>query len=417
MSMRLGLLLGLLTAAQSLAQVATNGPGPAAPLRITDPAAVTVSNAPFSGERMAPKKKAGATPKPVLMATARKTPAAAPTSIPAPTNAPVAPPLAINAPAVVGERIVVVRGKADINGETIGHLKRGDTVTVLEEVTIHPKMDEPSRWAKIALPAGIHVWVNQMYLDTNGAVQPPKLNVRTGPGENYSVVGLLHKGDVIAELSRKGDWREIAAPAGTYAFVAAHLLRPAAAPAAEKPAVVVAPTPKLVEPPRVVAPPAPALTTTTVLPPPAKPTAPPAAPATANPPLATTPPPAPVVVPAAPALEAAPTTPTTPPPAAELPVAAAVPATPIAPAMELPAKRIVQREGIVRGLVSIQAPTHFQLQSLDNGKIINYLYGAGTNVDWKKLRGRTVIVTGEEGLDERWPNTPVIMVDQVKVIP
>ena len=64
MSMRLGLLLGLLTAAQLPAQVATNGPGPAAPLRITDPAAVTVSNAPFSGERMAPKKKAGAAPAP-----------------------------------------------------------------------------------------------------------------------------------------------------------------------------------------------------------------------------------------------------------------------------------------------------------------------------------------------------------------
>jgi hypothetical protein len=31
--------------------------------------------------------------------------------------------------------------------------------------------------------------------------------------------------------------------------------------------------------------------------------------------------------------------------------------------------------------------------------------------------GKRVIVTGEEELDERWPNTPVITVDTIKTVP
>ncbi len=378
-------------------------------------------------------------------------PAAKPDKKPAPTPSEGKPvvPLPRNTPVLVSERVVVVRGKPDINGETIGHLKRGDTVTVLEEVTIHPGQDEPARWAKIALPEGIHVWVNRLYVDTNGAVLPAKLNVRTGPGENYSVAGLLHRGDPIKELSTKGDWREIEAPPGSFAFVAAHLLKPKPEPvkpvefvavpvAAPKPVigepahpsvvpveskpVVPVPTPKTAVAEPVKAAPAPVVPPLVQVVETPKPstaetaqTPPPVAPPVSNPPPVVVPPPAPVIETAKPAA-----------PPVEVPVPVAtpaatneVPALPEAttPAPEAPAeKRIVTREGIVRGTVSIQAPTHYQLQSLDNGKVINYLYSTKTNVSWKKMKGRTVIVTGEEGLDERWPNTPVIMVDKVQVV-
>jgi hypothetical protein len=76
----------------------------------------------------------------------------------------------------------------------------------------------------------------------------------------------------------------------------------------------------------------------------------------------------------------------------------------------------VQREGIVGGTVSIQAPTHYQLESLDNGKVIDYLYTTSTNVVLKRYAGLTVLVQGEEGLDERWPNTPVITIQKIQVV-
>ncbi len=35
----------------------------------------------------------------------------------------------------------------------------------------------------------------------------------------------------------------------------------------------------------------------------------------------------------------------------------------------------------------------------------------------KDFRGQRIVVTGEEQLDERWPNTPVIYVDSLQAVP
>lgn len=84
---------------------------------------------------------------------------------------------------------------------------------------------------------------------------------------------------------------------------------------------------------------------------------------------------------------------------------------------EPPLKRIVTREGIVKGSASIQAPTYFVLRSLDNNKTINYLFSPNTNITVKSMQLQRVIVTGEEILDERWPNTPVINIESIEVVP
>lgn len=285
--------------------------------------------------------------------------------------APLTPPLPDNSPAVSKQNNVNVRAQAHINSEVITRLKQGEAVTVLGEVTLkHPKTDEPARWARIALPAGTHVWVNTAYIDaTNQTVKPPKLNIRSGAGENYSVIGTLQKGDTVKPLETKGEWTQIEAPTNAFGFVAAHLLMSAPAP---------------VEP--VTPPPVPTETVVQnnvpIAPPPSSP--PPANPTPVAPP--------PVITPVVPA------------------------ALPPPPTNEPPPKRIVQREGIVGGTVSIQAPTHYELQSLDDGRIIDYLYTSSTNVVLKKYKGRTVLVSGEEELDERWPNTPVITIQKIQVV-
>jgi hypothetical protein len=80
-------------------------------------------------------------------------------------------------------------------------------------------------------------------------------------------------------------------------------------------------------------------------------------------------------------------------------------------------KRVVTREGIVVRSVSIQAPTYFVLENLSNHKTINYLYSPSTNLVLKNVQGKRIIVTGEEMLDERWPNTPVIAIDKLETVP
>jgi hypothetical protein len=87
--------------------------------------------------------------------------------------------------------------------------------------------------------------------------------------------------------------------------------------------------------------------------------------------------------------------------------------TPEAVVEEPPPKRIVQREGFVRGTTSIQAPTRFELVSVDTHRTINYLYTTSPELDLSRYKGLRIIVTGEEGLDERWLNTPVITIERI----
>jgi hypothetical protein len=122
----------------------------------------------------------------------------------------------------------------------------------------------------------------------------------------------------------------------------------------------------------------------------------------------TTAPPAPAVEP--------PATPA-PAPAAEPPAATAATTTPETPAAtEPPPPRIVEREGIVRGMTSIQAPSHFELISPDNGRRMDYLYTTSKEFDLSRYKGMRIIVSGEEGLDERWPSTPVLTIQKIEVV-
>ena len=346
------IILGALISASLMAQPA---PTPTAPTTAETPAAVAKTNAPAAKpeKKKAPKKKAEKKPEKKAVAK-KKAPGADLKTVPL-----------LAGPAMVVASNVNVRGQSKLKSEVVAHLTKGQPVTVLEEI-VHNNSgpDEPSAWAKIVLPQSVHVWVNSSFIAaTNKTVVPKKLKVRAGPGEEYSVLGILKHGDAVKEMSTKGDWMEIEAPADAYAFMAAQYLRQEAAGAA---------TVAATEPPPTVAP---------VTEPPT------VAPATTEPPPVPTPTEPPVVAPTEPK-----------------------------PSDEPPPKRTVQREGIVRGTFSIQAPTRFELISPDNGKVINYLYTNSKDLDMRRYKGIRIIVTGEEGLDERWQNTPVITIQKIQVL-
>jgi hypothetical protein len=282
----------------------------------------------------------------------------------------------------VKDGVVNVRGRPSFIGEVVAKLKKGESVTLLEEINTTPKKNEPSHWYRIALPTNETVWVNSSFIDpTTKTVVPKKLNMRGGPGENFSTLGTLDKGTEVKELRSVNGWSEIEAPANAFAYVAADLIdRSPVAPTTPAPEPAPAPAPA----PEVVA--VPPIETNAV---PASPEAP--APAQPVTPDAT---PAPAENPAPPVVE-------------NPPVEAA-------PAVEEPLpKRVVTREGIVRRSLNVQTPSYFELESIDTGKIINYLYSPQAGFTLKPWVGTRVIVTGEEVIDKRWPNTPVIEIESI----
>ena len=51
------------------------------------------------------------------------------------------------------------------------------------------------------------------------------MNLRAGPGENYSVLGVVERGTAVNEITTKGDWTQIETPTNAFAFVAAMYLK------------------------------------------------------------------------------------------------------------------------------------------------------------------------------------------------
>jgi hypothetical protein len=411
MKLNYWLMIGAMLSTSLLAQQATSPtpaapatPAPATPAPTLAPApAGTNAPAAKAGKKKSAKKKSAkksekqAGQKSEKPAVAKKPAVKKPEALPELKTTPL-----VAGPATVIASNVNVRGQAKLKSEVVTHVTKGATVTVLEEiVNNHSGPEEPSAWAKILLPPGGHVWVNTMFL-TNATVRPKKLNLRSGPGENYSVIGLLQQGDAVKEVTAKGDWTEIEPPATAYAFVASAFLKQ------EAPEVAAVPTPPVTPTPTPTVPPP----TTPVAPPPTPPEPTPAPTAVATAPTVAPPPTeAPAVPP--------PAVPPPKPPPVEMPAVT----TPTAPAAiepaipeEPPPPRIVQREGIVRGMTSIQAPSRFVLISPENRKDIDYLYTTSTNLDLRIYKGLHIIVTGEEGLDDRWGNTPVLTIQKIQVV-
>ena len=290
---------------------------------------------------------------------------------------------------------VNVRGQALLSGEIITQLQKGETITILDEIVVpKPKKGEPAKWLKIELPSNTPVWVYAPYIEiTNKAVNVSRLNLRAGPGENFSVLGRVERGTTLKEIRTEKNWMEVEAPTGAYAFIAAEYVErtapaPVPVPAAAEPAPATAPAPATT-------PPQPALPTPTV--------------------VAVQPEPAP-----APAVEPAPTPPTT--TAAPTNAVAAPPepspTTPEpTPTVEVTPKRTVTREGRVVVSMSIQAPTEYALQSPETRRFINYLHTEQIGIKLKSFAGRRVIVSGEELIDVRWTNTPILEVESINIVP
>ncbi len=393
------LILGTMLAMTAVAQVNTNKLPEIPPPAIPAAPAPAPMAAPAQTHTNAPAKKA-VTAKKKTTKKAKVVKAAAKKA----TEMPMAPVTLMAGPATVAAEHVNLRGQAGLKGEVVGHAQKGDSVTVISEITLDkPKAGEPAQWAKIALPTGTKVWIDSKFVDTtNNVVAVKKLNLRGGPGENFSVLGVIEKGTPITAVTTKGNWTQIEPPASAFAFVAASYLKQEGSMIDTN-----VPPPPMVATTETVPPP-PTIPPTTATVPEAQPIAPPA----------TTPPPttdttAPVTPPT--------TTESVPPPT---PATSVTPAT-ILPQPELapddtnlppPPPRIVTHEGSVRHSVSPVAPTYYELYDPADNKAINYLYTTTTNLNLGRYDGLHITVTGEEGLDVRWKDTPVLTIQKIYVL-
>ncbi len=122
--------------------------------------------------------------------------------------------------AAITKNDVNVRAGMSVNFEKLCQLNKGDQVVVLERTL---------NWYKIKLPIAAGSYVSQKYIHSldgkTGEVMVNNLNVRAGPGDQYSVLGRLSKGAKVYFVSVKNGWWRIEPPLeGSYGWVSKDFL-------------------------------------------------------------------------------------------------------------------------------------------------------------------------------------------------
>jgi len=131
---------------------------------------------------------------------------------------------------VTGDR-VSLRAKPDVNSELLDRAMHGEELLFLGQT---------NGWVAVQAPEILDFWVAGEYVQ-NGIVIPEKLNVRSGPSQNYSVVCVLAKGDSIALRGEFNDWIKIAPPSGSQLWISEDYVERVEPP---KPEPVIAPEPE-----------------------------------------------------------------------------------------------------------------------------------------------------------------------------
>ncbi len=283
-----------------------------------------------------------------------------------------------------------VRAKPAFDGEVLATLKKGDAVEVLgTEAGTGVDGSAPKDWTKVALPPQVAVWVYGPLVDgATKTVKGKSLNLRAGPGRNYSEIGLLPHGATVAVVRESDSWLQIEPPAGTYAFVASNLIE-----RKDGEPLAVAPTEKAPAERLVVAEPTANVPTEVPL----------------ADPVAKVAPVPPAVRPPAPVENVA--------PAAVVETVATAPAAPLpaVPVLADAAPRRVLREGILRRSWNANSPGNFELRSTRGEGTLDFLVNEDPSIDLAKFKGKQVFITGEEWRDVRW-KLPVLKVKTVESV-
>jgi len=134
---------------------------------------------------------------------------------------------------VIGDN-VSLRAAPGLQSELLERAMRGDEMIYCEET---------NGWVAVQMPAGVDCWVSADYVK-EGLVEPGKLNVRSGPSLNYSVVGVLARGDKVEVRDEFNGWLKIAPPPGGRVWISAEYVEKIEPPAPE-PEVAPEPEPEV----------------------------------------------------------------------------------------------------------------------------------------------------------------------------
>lgn len=344
-------------------------------------------------------------------------------------------------PAVVKVNQAKVRAQPSAHSEVLTHLKQGDVAVILAEQADPDALPgEPHRWARIEMPEHVPVWLAANLVDPKSKkVKVDRINLRAGPGKNFSQLGQISKGTVVNEIRTEDGWMQIEAPAGCIAYMAGELLATGpqesatgrSASRGRRPGPTRPPIPHATRPPASASAPA-----AGVLPP-----------VEDNPDPSAHPE---VKLPQSVESAGSPRALTTNNPTAEsisdtktvtneAGAGASASAPPLYNSVDVVRRggnpgvgdrrvasvdtqnprgpRVVTREGVVAETWSVKAPSYLELKSFRRREgLMNFLFTDDPKIDLNRFRNKHVLLTGEEWVDARWAKTPILRVQKIEAL-
>ena len=135
---------------------------------------------------------------------------------------------------IINTSVLNVRSGAGTNYAIIGKLYKGNSIDILSS---------SNGWYKVKLSNGSTGWVSSQYVDKNstsqgsssnfedtsiagkiGTVNTSSLNVRSGAGTSYSIIGSLSKGSTVEIISSSNGWYKIKRSNGSNGWVSSQYI-------------------------------------------------------------------------------------------------------------------------------------------------------------------------------------------------
>ena len=110
---------------------------------------------------------------------------------------------------VTGDR-VSLRAAPELNSILLDRAMEGDRLVLVD--------DSNAEWFGVVPPDRVDLWVNGEFVQ-DGNVIPDRLNVRSGPSLNHSVVGVVEQDQELTIRGEAGGWLRIAPPMGTVVWI------------------------------------------------------------------------------------------------------------------------------------------------------------------------------------------------------
>jgi N-acetylmuramoyl-L-alanine amidase len=118
---------------------------------------------------------------------------------------------------VIKGSVVNIRSGPGTNYEIVGTVYQGTEVTISQQ---------QGDWYKITL-GNTTGWVSSSLIDAKitakVTVTGTTVNLRSGPGTSYGIVGQVSQGDTLTLLATEGDWYKVQTPQGKVCYIAASL--------------------------------------------------------------------------------------------------------------------------------------------------------------------------------------------------